>query len=86
MESKKNCPKCSGDMEEGFVVDHSYGTRSVSEWSEGPPESSVWSGLKVKEPKAISTFCCIQCGYLESYARKKAHRKEEMGWNPPAEK
>lgn len=71
MESNKKCPKCNASMDEGFVVDHSYGGSLVSKWSDGPPEESVWTGLKVKDPKPITTYRCTECGYLESYANNK---------------
>jgi len=57
-------------MEEGFVLDNTYGTRLQSEWVEGAPERSRWAGIKLrgKEQLAIVTFRCARCGYLESYA------------------
>ena len=66
------CPKCTGTMEPGFVLDKTYGDAYFSspEWTEGKPESSIWTGLKMKgrERHAITTFRCAGCGYLESYA------------------
>lgn len=64
------CPKCSGRMAEGFVIDNSYGTRTVAQWVEGRPEKSIWTGLKIKgrSRHAIATWRCGRCGYLESYA------------------
>lgn len=64
------CAKCDGEMEEGFVLDNTHGGRLQSEWVEGPPERSVWVGIKVKgkEHFPIATYRCRRCGYLESYA------------------
>ena len=64
------CMKCNGEMEEGFVLDNTHGGRLQSEWIEGPPERSVWVGVKLKgkEHLRITTFRCRRCGYLESYA------------------
>jgi hypothetical protein len=65
-----NCPKCKGMMELGFVIDHGHGgVRTVSQWAEGEPQKSFWTGLKVSEPKEVSTHRCTACGYLESYAK-----------------
>ena len=58
-------------MEEGVTIDKGHGgERSVSEWLEGPPERSFWSGLKTKgkDKFSVKTFRCPRCGYLESYA------------------
>ena len=59
------CPKCNGEMEVGFIA----GPRVV-EWIEDPPHKSTLPGVKVREGKQlpIRTFCCIDCGFLESYA------------------
>jgi hypothetical protein len=66
------CPKCFSHMEEGFMIDQ-WGRfmRHVSTWVEGAPEHSVMSGVRLRGKKSIKakTFRCIECGYLESYAR-----------------
>ena len=67
------CPKCDGPMEAGFILDKSHmNVPTVSEWLEGEPEVSFWSGLKTKnrERLAITTYRCERCGFLESYARQ----------------
>ena len=65
-----NCPRCSGSMEVGFVVDEGYGTRMVAKWVAGEPERSMWTGLKLrgKAKQDVVTYRCKRCGYLESYA------------------
>ena len=65
-----NCPRCSGSMEVGFVVDEGYGTRTVAKWVAGEPEKSMWTGLKLrgKAKQDVVTYRCKRCGYLESYA------------------
>ena len=72
-DSPRDCPKCSGKMKQGFVVDHSYTTRVVSKWAEGTPRKSFWTGTKLpdEKPVPIGTFRCSSCGYLESYAREE---------------
>ena len=57
-------------MEPGFVLDQTYGANTQSAWVEGPPETSFWTGLKLKgrERIPVRTFRCPSCGYLESYA------------------
>lgn len=64
------CVKCGGEMEGGFILDNTYGARLQSEWVEGAPERSRWTGVKLtgKELLPILTFRCARCGYLESYA------------------
>ena len=65
------CVKCGGKMEEGFVVDQTYGGVASPEWAGGFPERSIWTGVKMKgrERYAVATYRCGACGYLEAYAR-----------------
>ena len=65
------CPKCQGEMEQGFVLDNTQGVQIVSHWSSGQPKKSFWTGTKLSEDKQIpiGTFRCKDCGYLESFAR-----------------
>ena len=66
------CPKCGGDMAQGFIVDHhAGGKRLVSNWVEGAPEKSFWHRTNVPAEKCVpvGTFRCSGCGFLESYAR-----------------
>jgi hypothetical protein len=59
-------------MDEGFIVDFTFGHQIQEEWAKGPPETSVWTSsgvkLKGKERRKVTTFCCPECGFLESYA------------------
>ncbi len=66
------CPKCSGRMEEGFLLDRSPGGLGQSAWVEGVPRPSVWTGLKLSglAQLPITAQRCTSCGYLESYARE----------------
>ena len=68
--SSKTCPRCSGEMVEGFVLDgRDHGSRAVSEWHAGPPQKSFWFGIKLSpKPLRIASFRCGRCGYLENYA------------------
>ena len=66
------CPKCSGEMQRGFVLDNSYGARLISHWVPGGPEKSFWNGTKWTDEEThipIAAFRCASCGFLESYAR-----------------
>ena len=65
------CPKCRGRMEQGFVLDQTYGARVVSHWAAGAPLKSFWAGTKRPEEDLvpIGTFRCAACGFLEMYAR-----------------
>lgn len=64
------CPKCSGQMEEGFVLDRTLNTNLQEKWVEGPAARSVWTGMKLKgrEQIPVTTSRCSECGYLESFA------------------
>lgn len=69
-ESNLNCPKCSSQMEEGFIVDFGYANIQPSNWVEGEPVKSFWHGTKIHDKKqySITTYRCVRCGFLESYA------------------
>jgi hypothetical protein len=57
-------------MEAGFVLDQAHGAVAQSSWVDGPPERSIWTGLKLKghQRLPVTTYRCTACGYLESYA------------------
>jgi Domain of unknown function (DUF6487) len=63
------CPKCNSEMVQGFIVDWQSGL-GVTNWVEGAPEKSFWTGAKVGAKKRIfvGAFRCTGCGFLESYA------------------
>ena len=66
------CPKCSGEMVQGFTVDWAQGgQRRVTSWVEGTAEKSVWHGTSAPDEKCVpvGTFRCSGCGFLESYAQ-----------------
>ena len=65
-----SCPRCSGPMESGYILDEGYGTRTVAKWVAGEAVRSIWTGLKLrgKTRHDVVTYRCKRCGYLESYA------------------
>ena len=65
------CPKCNGEMVQGFLVEIDGWMRKVSTWVEGAPEKSWFGSAKVPKEKCVpvGTFRCSACGFLESYAR-----------------
>ncbi|HEX2763472.1 MAG TPA: PF20097 family protein [Allosphingosinicella sp.] len=70
MSESKNCPRCGGAMEEGFMVDGTHGGSRVARWTAGRPRKSLWTGIKLSGAKLveIATWRCRRCGLLESYA------------------
>ncbi len=71
MAEPRECLRCRGPMEPGFVVDKGHhDSKDTQKWVEGTPERSFWKGLKIKdrETHAVTSFRCTRCGYLESYA------------------
>src|ERR1700722_15332795 len=78
--TSNRCPKCSDEMQQGFVADVSTSAHLVSHWYPGPPLKSFWSGTKgpgshPEQLVPIGTFRCKSCGYLESYARTEFEAK-----------
>jgi predicted nucleic-acid-binding Zn-ribbon protein len=87
MVQTKQCPKCSGAMHEGFVLDATHGAMTVSSWVEGAPQKSAWTGVKLsgRARSEISAWRCARCGFLEHYAAaapdrgfEAAQRKQVM--------
>lgn len=65
------CPKCNGEMVQGFIFDRGDGgLRRVINWVEGAPDKAFWTVTRVPEEKCVpvGTFRCSVCGFLESYA------------------
>ena len=53
-------------MEEGFLRDCTAGGVAPSEWYEGPPEKSLWMGIKTlgKVHYVVRTYRCSHSGCL----------------------
>jgi hypothetical protein len=73
---QRQCPKCGREMKGGFLLDL-WGMTIVGElgkrveWVEGEAELVPWTNtlnLLGKERRKVETYCCVGCGYLESYA------------------
>jgi hypothetical protein len=64
------CPKCSGAMERGYIVDISVSARVVSQWAAGEPRKDFFNVTKWPEDGfvPVGTFRCVGCGFLESFA------------------
>jgi len=72
MQSDKQCPKCGGVMQEGFIPDYSHHNFSrTAKWQSGEPQKSFWYGINTKDSPQyeIKSHRCKGCGYLESYAQ-----------------
>ena len=67
------CPKCAQPMDEGFLLDYTHNNNMAkpSEWVEGAPKYSFWTGLNLggRGRRQVATYCCPKCGFLESYAK-----------------
>jgi hypothetical protein len=70
MPSDFRCPKCSGEMQEGLVVDLNYAGILQSMWVEDQAGKSVGPGpTDGKRKLKTITYRCSSCGYLDSYAK-----------------
>jgi hypothetical protein len=65
------CPHCGGRMVAGFVVDRSYGNCFQEEWIEGQPRRRFCFSVVPRGAirRKVTTYRCVVCGFLESYAR-----------------
>jgi hypothetical protein len=58
------CPKCQNRMTPGYQVTDAWGAPWTLRWATKIPRF-----LGVAEPKrAVLSYCCETCGYLESYS------------------
>lgn len=70
MPSDFRCSKCSGEMQEGLVVDLNYGGILQSMWVEDQAGKSVGREITDGKRKVKTiTYRCSSCGYLDSYAK-----------------
>jgi hypothetical protein len=68
----KVCSKCSKQMEEGYISDQGAKSVHFSVWVSGQPQKQFFGGLDLdgKTTINITTFRCMACGFLESYAQE----------------
>ncbi len=77
--SDLKCAKCQGSMEEGFMPEYAHPTLLVTRWYPGAPKEAEirvlgmkvveWLDLRESGMRVVSTYRCVNCGYLESYAK-----------------
>ena len=73
------CPKCRAKMEQGITLDQGhYRWLGQSRWCKGqPPKMRIFllggmsAGFDTRksEVRDITTYRCVSCGYLDSYAK-----------------
>lgn len=61
----KQCPKCGGIMELGYLP-------GAWSWSSG---KSLW---RLKNPKRIFGHACNVCGFVELYLEKKKEKRKAL--------
>jgi hypothetical protein len=72
VEQARTCAGCGGELVAGSLASKdSYYMVAASQWLEGPPEKSIWSGLRTQGRLLlpVAAYCCQSCGKLELYAR-----------------
>lgn len=82
-ERRPTCGKCSGEMQPGFLMDVFHKNLENAEqlrWVAGDADERTFWGRSVKvtgkERRKVLTFCCRQCGFLESFAPPEAQETE----------
>ena len=71
--NEMQCPKCKGEMVQGFVPDYSMGATLVASWHAGQPRKKLVGHTKAPyaEGVPIGAYHCQECGFLEFYADPK---------------
>jgi hypothetical protein len=65
----RTCPDCKEPMEAGTVVDYRRDSAQPSEWVEGRPVSSMWTGRVKNDVRyEVTAYRCGRCGLLKLYA------------------
>src|SRR5215475_3283817 len=74
MSTSLPCPECGGEMEEGYVPDHTFVHFTRERWFSGKPSQGMYGlkNIRWRQGIAVSTFRCAKCGYLKSYAKKES--------------
>jgi hypothetical protein len=64
------CISCGKAVEEGFLQDHGHGANYSTAWIGGPPEKSLWGGLKLRGRRRLRVLAlrCTSCGLVQLYA------------------
>ncbi|HEX2091911.1 MAG TPA: PF20097 family protein [Longimicrobiaceae bacterium] len=70
MPSTPVCPSCEVSMEGGFLLDQTHSGTTNARWVEGPPERSIWTGLKLKGRRQLPVYAwrCPRCTEVRLYA------------------
>ncbi len=60
------CARCGGSLSEGFLLDQTQ-AYTVTQWVEGAPVKSPWTGIKLKGRKVLPVLAlrCERCGALD---------------------
>jgi hypothetical protein len=71
--NKMLCPKCKGEVVQGFVADYSMAAALVTSWHAGQPKKKLVGHTKAPRAEGvpIGAFRCQECGFLEFYADSK---------------
>jgi hypothetical protein len=82
-ERRPTCAKCGSEMQPGFLMDMFHKNLENVEqvrWVVGDADERTFWGRSVKlsgkERRKVLTYCCGQCGFLESYAPPEAREAE----------
>ena len=71
----KRCPKCSGNMELGEIVDESYMVSGPQKWA---LQAESVAGFGKRGSVKIISYRCFKCGYLENFAPSEKRKKYEV--------
>ena len=69
----KNCLRCEGEMEVGFIFDHVFGGSTRQGWGRGQPTRSMMRGVVSPtglDPYPVTSYRCTKCGMLESFVEE----------------
>ncbi|HYE95965.1 MAG TPA: PF20097 family protein [Rubricoccaceae bacterium] len=75
----RTCLRCGAEMTEGFLLDEGQSTKNQAVWVDGPPEKSVWGGVKYSKRRKLplTAYRCVACGFVDLYARENPEGQRE---------
>ena len=79
---KLQCPKCKGEMVQGFVPDNTYGGIRVGRWYAGQPEKSFWTNTK--QPSTFRPSIPMAKSRLDPFHERPEDRAHTYGTFTPS--
>jgi hypothetical protein len=81
LKDDKKCTICSGDMEEGFLLDFNWNSQHPARWVKGEPEKTTLGATAYTDRTnyRVHSLRCTKCGHLEFFATELVTKPQIQG-------